>query len=106
MTTANEVGVYAVVYLSRSSSTAGGLVKLPKGTATMRSREELYSAGEIRANHEKILEILSDIPTYELQYSEFDQGIRRLELLLEEILENPQSADDYTSNLADSSLKP
>lgn len=81
LTTANEVGVHAVVYLNRRRATSGSLVKLPKGTATVRTRKELYSAGEIRANHEKILEVLSDTPTYELQYSEFDQGVRHLELL-------------------------
>jgi hypothetical protein len=81
LTTANEVGIHAIVYLSRRRSVAGSLMKLQKGTATVRTRQELYSAGEIRANHEKILEVLSGIPTYDLQYSEFDQGIQQLERL-------------------------
>jgi hypothetical protein len=79
--TANEVGIYAIVYLSRRQSVTGSLMKLPAGTATVRARQELYSAGEIRANHEKILEALFGIPTYDLQYSEFDQGIKQLERL-------------------------
>jgi hypothetical protein len=81
LTTANEVGIHAIVYLNRRRSVAGSLTQLPKGTATVRTRQELYSAGEIRANHEKILEALSGIPTYDLQYSEFDQGIEQLERL-------------------------
>jgi hypothetical protein len=86
LSTANEVGIHAIVYLSRSRSAVGSLTQLPKGTATVRSRQELYSAGEIRANHEKILEALSDLPTYDLQYSEFDQGIQQLERLAQDTL--------------------
>jgi hypothetical protein len=83
LTTANEAGIHAIVYLSRRRSAVGNLLKLPKGTATVRTREELYSAGEIRANHEKILEVLSGIPTYDLQYSEFEEGIQQLEHLVQ-----------------------
>jgi hypothetical protein len=106
ITTANEVGIYAVVYLRRSQSTAGGVVKLPRGTATTRLRKELYSAGEIRANHEKILEVLSDIPTYELQYSEFDQGIRLLEVLMQDSEASINAPGPARRNLADSSSRP
>jgi len=81
LTTANEVDIRAIVYLNRNRSATGSLRRLSKGTATIRTRQDLYSAGEIRANHEKILEVLSGIPTYELQYSEFDQGIQHLERL-------------------------
>jgi len=105
-TTANEVGVHAVVYLSRRRSTPGKLVKLPKGTATVRTRKELYSAGEIRANHERILEVLSDIPTYELQYSEFDQGIRQLELLAQDIRGIRKVPPPFTSRVRRSRLIP
>jgi hypothetical protein len=40
---------------------------------------ELYSAGEIRARHEKVLERLAGIPTFELQYCSLDQAIEQLE---------------------------
>jgi hypothetical protein len=79
--TSAEATVDCIVYLNRNSSAAGGLIRLPNGTATERACCELYSAGEIRAKHEKILEILSDIPTYELQYHDLSQGIRALDLL-------------------------
>jgi energy-coupling factor transporter ATP-binding protein EcfA2 len=81
LTTANEVGVNAVVYLNRHPSATGKLVQLPSGTATERIRKELYSCGEIRAKHESILQVLSAVPTYDLHYCELDQAIRRLERL-------------------------
>jgi hypothetical protein len=79
--TAAEANVDLIVYLNRSPSTAGGLIRLPHGTATERTCSDLYSAGEIRAKHEGILQILSDIPTYELQYSDLSQGISLLDHL-------------------------
>jgi hypothetical protein len=79
---ASESRVDAVVYLNRHPSTTAGLVRLPEGTATERTRKDLYSAGEIRANHERILGVLSGIPTYELHYYEFHEAIRQLELLV------------------------
>jgi hypothetical protein len=79
--TASEARVHSIVYLNRSSSATARLVSLPEGTATQRTRKELYSAGEIRTKHEKILERLSGIPTYELQYCDLDQAIDQLDLL-------------------------
>ena len=79
--TATEATVRSIVYLNRRPSASGRLVPLPDGTATERFRRELYSAGEIRAEHEKILEILSDVPTYELEYCDLNKGIQMLELL-------------------------
>jgi energy-coupling factor transporter ATP-binding protein EcfA2 len=76
-----EANVHAVVYLNRHPSAAGRLVRLPEGTATERTRKELYSAGEVRAKHEMILEKLSGIPTFALHYSEFDQAIQQLDRL-------------------------
>ncbi len=107
LTTANEVGN------PRQSSPPQPLsvrsrkphATVPKGTATTRSRQELYSAGEIRANHEKILEALSGIPTYDLQYSEFNQGIRQLERLAQDTLGILQSVASNSLNLAHSSLR-
>lgn len=78
----SESGVDAVVYLNRHPSATAGLVQLPKGTATERTRKELHSAGEIRINHERILEVLSDIPTFELRYYEFHEAIHQLEYLV------------------------
>ncbi len=79
--TASEAKVHSIVYLNRCSSTAARLVPLPDGTATQRMRGELYSAGEIRGRHEKILEVLSGVPTYELQYCDLNQAIDQLDRL-------------------------
>ncbi len=79
--TSSEAKVHSIVYLNRCPSPTATLVPLPEGTATERARKELYSAGEIRTKHEKILEVLSDIPTYELQYRDLDDAICQLELL-------------------------
>jgi hypothetical protein len=79
--TATEATVDFIVYLNRIPSAKGRLIRLPNGTATERARRELYSAGEVRAKHERILEILSDIPTYELQYCDLSQGIFTLDHL-------------------------
>src|ERR1017187_8042816 len=81
MVTAIEANVHAVVYLNRQLSGSGRLVRLPGGTATERIRKDLYSAGEIRAKHEKVLEMLSGIPTFALHYCEFDQAIQQLDRL-------------------------
>ena len=79
--TAPEVNVHAIVYLNRHPLSVGRLATLPAGTATLRTRQELFSAGEIREKHETILQILSDIPTYELHYCDLHDAIRKLDLL-------------------------
>jgi hypothetical protein len=81
--TAAEVEVFSIVYLNRSRSPQTRLVPLPFGTATERTRKELFSAGEIRAKHEKILEILTPVPTFELQYSGLDYAIYELSRLVQ-----------------------
>jgi hypothetical protein len=80
---ATDSDVRAIVYLNRSADGEGKLVRLPGGTATRRLCEELYSAGEIRAEHEKLLEVFSNTPTYELQYHQLDDAIRQLEYLVQ-----------------------
>ena len=89
--TATEASVHAVVYLDRHPTASGRLVRLPEGTATERSRRELYSAGEIRTKHEKILEILSKTPTFALHYHEFDQAIQQLDRLALDARTNPRA---------------
>jgi hypothetical protein len=79
--TAAEATVDLIVYLNRKSSAVGRLIRLPHGTATERTCSDLYSAGEVRAKHERILQILSDIPTYELHYCDLSQGILLLDRL-------------------------
>jgi hypothetical protein len=81
MITASEARVHAIVCLNRHRSATGRLVQLPEGTASEWARKDLYSAGEIRAKHEKILEALSGIPTFELHYCDLNQAIHQLELL-------------------------
>jgi energy-coupling factor transporter ATP-binding protein EcfA2 len=78
---ATEATVSSIVYLNRYSGAKATLIPLPERTATERMCKELYSAGEIRAKHEKILEKLASIPTFELQYCELDQAIEKLALL-------------------------
>jgi hypothetical protein len=79
--TAIEATVNCIVYLNRRSTATASLIRLPKGTASQRACGELYSAGEIREKHERILAILSDIPTYELQYRDLNDGIAILDHL-------------------------
>jgi hypothetical protein len=57
------------------------LARLPTGTATLRTCKELFSAGEIREKHETVLQSLSDVPTYELDYCDLNDAIRKLDLL-------------------------
>jgi len=80
--TSNEADVRSVVYLSRRPSSSATLVPLPAGTATARMKKELFSAGEIRVKHELMLEALSNVPTYELQYADIEDAIRRLDTLV------------------------
>jgi hypothetical protein len=79
--TSAETAVSSVVYLRREPGARVQLVSLPPGTATERARHELYSAGELRAKHAASLEILADIPTYELYYCDLNEGIEALEVL-------------------------
>ncbi len=78
-----EANVHAILYLNRHLSVKARIVSLPEGTATKRMQAELFSAGEIREKHKKILERLSSVPTYELQYCGLDDAIERLALLLD-----------------------
>ena len=80
--TASEAEVRFVVYLKRTPAGTGTLIRLPKGTATKRMRAELYSAGEVRARHEKILEVMSAVPTFELHYRDLADAIDRLDRLV------------------------
>ncbi len=79
--TSAEAEVNIIIYLRRLRSGSGQLVRLPNGTAADRACQGLYSSGEIRRKHEKILQRFSVIPTYELQYANLDDAIRLLEIL-------------------------
>jgi hypothetical protein len=78
---APEVDVNSVVYLKRSSAGNAHLIPLPAGTATQRLQRELFSAGEVRAQHEKSLERLWNIPSYDLHYSDLSSATQALEPL-------------------------
>ncbi len=80
-----EANVHAILYLNRRPSAKATLISLPAGTGTKRMQKELFSAGEIREKHEKILERLSSVPTYELQYSALDDAIEQLAVLVERV---------------------
>jgi len=81
--TAVEASIHAVVYLKRGRFPLARFVPLPTGTATERIRAELFSAGEIRAKHERILNVLFATPTFELRYRDLDQAIAELDLLVQ-----------------------
>lgn len=83
LNTSHEAEVSGVVYLRRSQRTHAALISLPYGTASQRLSEELYSAGEIRLKHQKILETLSGIPTFELHYDSLEEASAQLDRLLE-----------------------
>ena len=83
--TAPEVEVHSIVYLNRYPLSGGKLATLPAGTATLRTCQELFSAGEIREKHETILQILSDVPTYELHYYSLRDAMRKLDLLARDL---------------------
>lgn len=78
---APEAAVDAIVFLQRRPDASGMLVRMPNGFSTQRLSESLFSFGEIRARHEKILEKLWSVPTYELHYESLSDGIRSLEQL-------------------------
>ena len=80
--TSNEADVCAVVYLHRSPSARPALIPLPYGSATKMMSEELYSAGEIRTKHQKILERLAGIATFELHYDSLEEAISQLDRLV------------------------
>ena len=86
LSTASEADVRAVLYLKRLPCPQATLVPLPAGSATQRMKKELFSAGEIRARHERMLEALSDVPTYELQYSGLDDAIHQLDTLVDALV--------------------
>jgi energy-coupling factor transporter ATP-binding protein EcfA2 len=76
-----ESSVNAVVYLHRGTSLTTELLPLPRGSATVRLSEELFSAGEIRVRHQKNLEKLANTPTFELHYHSFEDAIAELNRL-------------------------
>lgn len=76
-----EAVVHAIVYLRRSPSVKTTLVPMPERAATERMCQDLYSAGEIRAQHAARLEILAAIPAWELHYCDLKEGIEALESL-------------------------
>ena len=83
--TSNEASVSAVVYLRRMPSARAALIPLPYGSATRLMSEGLYSAGEIRAKHQEMLEKLAGIPTFELHYQSLEEAISQLDRLVESL---------------------
>ena len=79
--TSAESDIHAVVFLSRQPRAEDQLTRLSHGTATRRFSQGLFSAGEVRAKHEKILEKLSDVATYQLQYQNLEDALHALEQL-------------------------
>lgn len=76
-----EAEVHFIVFLHRRPDCEGELIPMAPEAAVQQLCRELYSAGEIRARHEKILKSLSTVPAFELRYWDLDSGIRSLESL-------------------------
>jgi hypothetical protein len=79
--TATEASVDSIVVLNRQLTGETRIISLPSGSATKLMRHDLYSAGEIRAKHARILEALWDVPTFELEYCDLQDGVCALEAL-------------------------
>jgi hypothetical protein len=77
----SEAAIHAVVFLNRQENVRPECERLPDGCATQRIGADLFSAGEIRAQHVKMLEKLAVLPAYELRYQDFNNGMRLLERL-------------------------
>jgi hypothetical protein len=84
---AEEAAVETVVFLNRRQGSRGELIRLPIGSATERISRGLFSAGEIRARHEKNLAMLCNVPAYELHYETLGDGMRALAELASEASE-------------------
>jgi energy-coupling factor transporter ATP-binding protein EcfA2 len=76
--TSAETDIHAVVFLNRRAASSSNLIRLQPGAATHRMRRELYSVGEIRVRHEKILDAFWNVPAYELRYSELSEAVELL----------------------------
>jgi hypothetical protein len=76
-----ETKVAAIVYLKRHGSALARLDRLPDRTATERMCADLFSAGDIRIKHERILQRLGAVPTYELHYCDLAEAMELLERL-------------------------
>jgi hypothetical protein len=80
--TSDESSVCAVVYLRRSPTARSALISLPHGSATRLMSEELYSGGEIRLKHQKVLEKLAGTPTFALHYQSLEEAMLQLDRLV------------------------
>ncbi|MGD0155667.1 MAG: aldolase [Terracidiphilus sp.] len=80
-----QADIHSIVFLARMEGAACRLIRLPDGTATYRLCRQLYSSGEIRAKHEKILKRFWSTPAYELQYSGLSEAIEALDSLTREL---------------------
>jgi len=83
--TAAESDVHAIVFLRRSADAAAQLIPRSAGTASRCLAEKLFSAGEIRAKHIAALDVLANVPTFELHYSDLDEAILTLEDLTQRL---------------------
>jgi hypothetical protein len=81
--TATEANVCAIVYLRRDQTTNAQLFRLPRGSATARMSQDLYSAGDIRTKHEKSLEQFANTPVFELHYCGLDDALQYLNRLVD-----------------------
>ncbi|WP_233581488.1 aldolase [Acidipila sp. EB88] len=79
--TSTDARIDAIIYLNRFAGAQGRLAALPKGTATERMQQDLFSAGDLRARHAKQLEIFTNVPTYSLEYCELPAAIAQVDQL-------------------------
>ncbi len=85
LSTATETTVDSIICLNRYPGATGHIERLAPGAATMRMRDELYSAGEIRAGHVLALEKLWNVPTFRLDYCDLTEAVELLDLLARDV---------------------
>ena len=79
--TAEQVTIHSVIFLNRQPSAVAELLPLPRGTAFQHFENFLNHVGEARQAHIEILQRISAIDVYELQYRDLQPAIDRLDQL-------------------------
>jgi hypothetical protein len=79
--TAEQAVVRSIVFLNRQPSAVAELIPIPRETAFQHFQNFLAYVGEIRQSHIEILQRISGVNVYELQYRDLQPAIDRLDLL-------------------------
>jgi hypothetical protein len=79
--TAEQAIVRSIVFLNRQPSAVAELIPVPRETAFQHFENFLANVGEVRQSHIEILQRISTIDVYELQYRDLQPAIDRLDQL-------------------------